>query len=92
MEPAKVGPHDVYFRHAAMLQRNPIHTFMFDNTGRLLVANEAAIRASLHSDAGATREQLVSTTQDWLQLVLVLVMSLGNSNAAQYAKVYVLLY
>lgn len=52
MQPAKLGPHDAQFRHAAMLQRNPIHTFMFDNTGRLLVANEAAIRASLHSDAG----------------------------------------
>ena len=63
MQPAKLGPHDAQFRHAAMLQRNPIHTFMFDNTGRLLVANEAAIRASLHSDAGAQSKQLVLLTQ-----------------------------
>lgn len=39
-------------RFTAMARQTPLHTFMFDRQGRLLVANDAAMEACLHSVAG----------------------------------------
>ena len=39
-------------RMTAMLQRNPLHTFMFDRDGKLVIANNAAMEACQHSAAG----------------------------------------
>ena len=39
-------------RMTAMLQRNPLHTFMFDCDGKLVIANNAAMEACRHSAAG----------------------------------------
>lgn len=39
-------------RVAAMHQRSPIHTFMFDSKGALLVANASAVEACTRSAAG----------------------------------------
>jgi len=39
-------------RFAAMMQHTPLHTFLFNKHGKLLVANDAAMEACLHSTAG----------------------------------------
>ncbi len=39
-------------RFAAMVQHTPLHTFLFNKHGKLLVANDAAMEACLHSTAG----------------------------------------
>ena len=44
-------------RLTAMLQRNPLHTFMFDRAGKLVIANNAAMEACRHSSAGITASQ-----------------------------------
>ena len=44
-------------RFAAMVQRTPIHTFLFNKRGELLVANDAAMEACLHSTAGLKLSQ-----------------------------------
>ena len=48
-----------HVRHAAMLQRNPVHTFMFDDKGTLLIANKSAIKASLHGKAGIASKEMI---------------------------------
>lgn len=45
-------------RLCAMLQRNPLHTFMFDRAGKLVVANNAALEACRHSSAGITVSEM----------------------------------
>ena len=49
--PAEVSQ-DEYLRCTAILYRDPVHKFMFDDTGKLLFANAAATKASLHSTNG----------------------------------------
>lgn len=39
-------------RFTAMARQAPLHTFMFNTQGKLLVANDAAMEACLHSVAG----------------------------------------
>ena len=39
-------------RFTAMVRCNPLHTFLFNSTGKLLVLNDAAKQACLHSTAG----------------------------------------
>lgn len=39
-------------RLTSMLQRNPLHTFMFARDGKLVVANKAAMEACQHSISG----------------------------------------
>lgn len=39
-------------RLIAMVRQTPMHAFMFDQQGQLLVANDAAMEACLHSSAG----------------------------------------
>ena len=39
-------------RFAAMMQHTPLHTFLFNKHGKLLIANDAATEACLHSTAG----------------------------------------
>ena len=39
-------------RFAAMVQHTPLHTFLFNKHGKLLIANDAAMEACLHSTAG----------------------------------------
>ena len=39
-------------RFTAMVKHTPLHAFMFDLLGHLLVANDAAMEACLHSAAG----------------------------------------
>lgn len=51
--------HLQHARLAAMLQRNPVHTFMFDDSGSLLFANKAAVRASLHGKPGIASKEYI---------------------------------
>ncbi len=39
-------------RFTAMVRHMPLHTFLFNGNGKLLVANDAAMEACLHSTAG----------------------------------------
>lgn len=39
-------------RFTAMVRQTPLHAFMFNQHGKLLVANDAAMEACLHSVAG----------------------------------------
>lgn len=39
-------------RFIAMARQTPLHAFMFNSQGKLLVANDAAMEACLHSTAG----------------------------------------
>jgi predicted DCC family thiol-disulfide oxidoreductase YuxK len=39
-------------RFTAMVRHTPLHTFLFNKHGKLLVANDAAMEACLHSTAG----------------------------------------
>lgn len=39
-------------RFKAMVRQTPLHAFMFSQHGKLLVANDAAMEACLHSAAG----------------------------------------
>lgn len=43
---------DEHLRCTALLYRDPVHKFMFDDSGRLLFANAAATNASMHSTNG----------------------------------------
>ena len=40
------------FHDGAMLSHNPIHKYLFDNKGKLLVADEAALAAAGHTHEG----------------------------------------
>jgi len=54
MEASKADKHigNTNKRFAAMMQHAPLHTFLFNEHGKLLVANDAAMEACLHSTAG----------------------------------------
>lgn len=39
-------------RFIAMVRQTPMHAFMFNSQGQLLVANDAALEACQHSSAG----------------------------------------
>ncbi|DBA80660.1 TPA: hypothetical protein ACH3X1_007904 [Trebouxia sp. C0004] len=51
MEASNADKH-ISKRFAAMVQHTPLHTFLFNKHGKLLVANDAAMEACLHSTAG----------------------------------------